>query len=88
MSVAADWEDDWVETKPMGMTPNTLSPVPSATPITKEDKAAELARRKEERKQVGLSIGLLFVRVQIHFPLSSQRIAMLKEQKKSGAKGS
>ena len=63
MSVAADWEDDWVETKPMGMTPNTLSPVPSATPITKEDKAAELARRKEERKQVGLFIGFLRVRV-------------------------
>lgn len=56
---STDWEDDWVEAKPMTITSNTLSPVPSATPITKEEKAAELARRKEERKQVGLSTGFL-----------------------------
>jgi len=86
--MTTDWEDDRVETKPMAMTPDTLSPVPSASPITKEDKAAELARRKEERKQVGLFIGFLCESWDSFLSLPSQRIAMLKEQKKNAAKGS
>jgi SCY1-like protein 1 len=43
--------------------PNALSPSPpvsSKAGMTKEEKAAEMARRKEERKQVGPSV-LLFV---------------------------
>jgi len=84
--MTTDWEDDWVETKSIEITRNTLSPVPSATPITNQDKATELARRKEERKQVGLCIG--FLCESLNSFLSSQRIAMLKEQKKNAAKGS
>jgi len=41
------------------MSPNTLSPVWSVTIITKEDKAAGLARRREGRKQVGGFTGFL-----------------------------
>ena len=59
--VTADWDYDWDKTKPMATTPNALSPAPSATLITKEDKAAEMARRKEERKQASfLSTDFLF----------------------------
>jgi len=47
----------------------------------KEEKAAEMARRKEERKQV------LFVPHQFESLLSFfQRIALLKEQKKNAAR--
>jgi len=59
--VTADWDYDWDKTKPTATTPNALSPAPSAALITKEDKAAEMARRKEERKQASfLSTDFLF----------------------------
>lgn len=73
-SVAADWgdvaADDWGKSEPATSSAArspSMSPASSVTPMTKEEKAAEMARRKEERRQ---------------------RIAMLKEQKKSVAKAS
>jgi len=73
----------------MTISPNTLSPVWSVTIITKEDKAAGLARRREGRKQVGGFTGFLCENSVSFLSLScSQLIAMLKEQKKNAAKGS
>jgi hypothetical protein len=60
--------------------------------MTKEEKAAEMARRKEERKQVRLSFfrAFLFLTACVSvLVVVFQRIAQLKEQKKNaaGAKG-
>ena len=61
-------------------TPNTALPSPAV--MTKEEKALEMSKRKEERKQVCLkqaSRGKVLL-------YSFQRIAMLKEQKKAATK--
>ncbi|KAH9044179.1 armadillo-type protein [Lactarius hengduanensis] len=66
--------------------PTALSPVlPSKVGMTKEEKAAEMARRKEERKQVRLCV---FPSAFVGLTRSTwvrQRIAQLKEQKKNTA---
>jgi hypothetical protein len=58
----------------------TPQPVVTVT-LSKEEKAAEMARRKEERKQVGYIIeqGIVWI------DLLVQRIAQLKEQKKNAS---
>ncbi len=52
--------------------------------MTKEEKAAEMARRKEERKQVRLFHFHFFLCVGL-IVVVPQRIAQLKEQKKNTA---
>jgi hypothetical protein len=51
--------------------------------LTKEEKIAEMARRKEERKQVSIS---LLKPVLVLNLVTSKRIALLKEQKKNAAR--
>jgi hypothetical protein len=58
------------------------SAVPSLAVMTKEEKALEMTRRKEERKQVCLK---QVSRAKISTD-TFQRIAMLKEQKKAATK--
>jgi hypothetical protein len=59
--------------------------------MTKEEKAAEMARRKEERRQVRSSfffVMRLFLGLYImltRYVVGFQRIAQLKEQKKNAA---
>jgi hypothetical protein len=52
--------------------------------MSKEDKATEMARRREERKQVSCVCGLTVVilALTIAIAIATQRIAQLKEQKK------
>ncbi|KXN90149.1 N-terminal kinase-like protein [Leucoagaricus sp. SymC.cos] len=53
-SAAADWSDadDWGKPEPVGSASPAISTTSSTvTPMTKEEKVAEMARRKEERKQ-------------------------------------
>jgi hypothetical protein len=64
-------------------TPKTA--VPSPAVMTKEEKALEMIKRKEERKQVCLKTSIS--RKMFHH-ISFQRIAMLKEQKKAATKTS
>ncbi|KAJ7072523.1 hypothetical protein C8F01DRAFT_1104261 [Mycena amicta] len=47
----ADWDSvgDWEEST--SRKPAPVQPAPNTSPLTKEEKAAEMARRKEERKQ-------------------------------------
>ena len=61
-------------------TPNTA--VPSPAVMTKEEKALEMSKRKEERKQVCFKQASR-AKVSLY---SFQRIAMLKEQKKAATK--
>ena len=81
---ATDWVSigDWEE-------PSSKKPLPTQTahmavPLTKEEKAAEMARRKEERKQV--CITLLEMDVLLIKHLHFQRIAQMKEQKRTNNK--
>jgi hypothetical protein len=56
--------------------------------MTKEEKVAEMARRKEERKLVRLAFAFFSVRTLFWRRLVGdvvQRIAQLKEQKKNAA---
>jgi hypothetical protein len=62
-------------------TPKTT--VPSHAVMTKEEKALEMTKRKEERKQVCFKTNISRKKVS---PYSFQRIAMLKEQKKAATK--
>ncbi|KAG5352188.1 hypothetical protein C0989_003269 [Termitomyces sp. Mn162] len=63
--------------------PSPTLPAPSFAEMTKEEKASEMARRKEERKQV-----IFQHLISIHFTeLNNQRIALLKEQKKGAIRG-
>jgi SCY1-like protein 1 len=66
-------------------------PALSTAGMTKEEKAAEMARRKEERRQVRSSfffVMRLFLGLYImltRYVVGFQRIAQLKEQKKNAA---
>ena len=75
-----EWGVNPLEIGEDSATPSTA--VPSPAVMTKEEKALEMTRRKEERKQVCLkqaSRGKISL-------LTFQRIAMLKEQKKAATK--
>lgn len=56
---------------------------PSLIGMSKEEKAAEMNRRKEERKQVSR---LSSIHPFLHLTIPLQRIAQLKAQKSSGGK--
>lgn len=74
--------DSWdTPEKKVSSTPHST---PSMVNMTKEEKAAEINRRKEERKQV--SHYAVSVRPSITHSGSFQRIAQLKEHKKNAAK--
>jgi SCY1-like protein 1 len=47
------WDDagDWGKPEPAGSVSPATSATSSVMPMTKEEKAAEMARKKEERKQ-------------------------------------
>lgn len=64
------------------LSPTSSSDPPVSQPLSKEDKALEMARRKEERKQVRKSEQKMIASLIKWI----QRIAMLKEQKKTVAK--
>lgn len=74
-----DWDDGcgWDDTEKL--TSGRASPsVPTLVGLSKEEKAAEMARRKEERKQVWICECIEWASLTSH-----QRIAQLKEQKRN-----
>ena len=76
-----EWGNNpWETTEESSSTPSSALPSPAV--MTKEEKALEMTRRKEERKQVGLKQaprGNILTNM-------FQRIAMLKEQKKAATR--
>ena len=70
-------------TPPAPQQATTVTPQPSIANMTKEEKAAEMNRRKEERKQVSGVGDFVLSRRSMKHP---QRIAQLKAQKASNGK--
>jgi len=47
-----DWTDSWDTPEPVAAKPKASPSIPLTAAVSKEDKAAEMARRKEERRLV------------------------------------
>ena len=85
LAIPGNWDDDFDDSSSPSPAPAPSSVVGGMAGMTKEEKAAEMARRREERKQVCKSIFGGPMLHPTHFQ-RMQRIAALKEQKKGGAK--